>query len=53
MFIPDPTFFHPGSRIRGSKRHWNPDPGSGAATLMKNNVIIMVFKFSYRDARFF
>ncbi len=25
MFIPDPTFFHPGSRIRNVS---NPDPGS-------------------------
>jgi hypothetical protein len=28
------TFFHPGSRIQGSKRHPIPDPGSGSATLI-------------------
>jgi hypothetical protein len=27
------TFYHPGSRIQGSKRHPIPDPGSGSATL--------------------
>jgi hypothetical protein len=28
------TFFHPGPRIQGSKRHPIPDPGSGSATLL-------------------
>jgi hypothetical protein len=26
MFIPDPNFFHPGSRVPGSKRFPDPDP---------------------------
>jgi hypothetical protein len=27
MFILDLDFFHPGSRIQGSKKQWIPDPG--------------------------
>jgi hypothetical protein len=43
MFIPDPTFFHPGSRIQGSKRHPIPDPESGSATLLKLWLLSLTF----------
>jgi hypothetical protein len=38
MFILDPgtwfwIFSHPGSEIKGTKKHRIPDPGSGSATL--------------------
>jgi hypothetical protein len=44
--IPDPNFFHPGSRIQGQK---GPDPVSGSASASKNLSILtqkIVSKFS-------
>jgi hypothetical protein len=40
------TFFHPGSRIQGSKRYPIPDPGSGSATLLGGQDFEAVFKLS-------
>jgi len=69
MFIPDPTFFHPGSRIRtvsipdpGSssknlsiwvKKHPIPDPGSGSATLHIRYIFILMFFCGWDLAKWF
>ncbi len=35
MFIPDPNFFHPGSRILDPEGQKGTGPGSGSATLIR------------------
>ncbi len=50
-WIPNPDFFHTGSMIQRSKKHWISDPGCRSATLVLTKTHQFIFSIFYAEIR--